>query len=604
MTDSVVPNDNRRPAGLLHDGVLRVTLTAGNARWRPDLDVDTMMTVQAFAGEDGVARIPGPLIRATSGTAVRITLRNALGDSTLIVHGLRAGSHTAADTVHVAPGATRVVEFRATRPGTYFYWGTRSGRPINKRWGRDSQLTGVIVIDPAERKPDPRERIFVLTLVDIYRDSTRPPTTEDIWEVAINGLSWPHTERLAHAVGDTVRWRWVNATERLHPIHLHGFHFRVTASGNWHVDTAYAPGAQPEMVTRTIFAGETFGAEWVPTRAGNWLVHCHMAGHMSPYPERPDSVRLHNAHDVKRHPLESMAGLVLGIEVRDSRFAFLKRGSPPAPSKRLRVVATERPTLAGKPRKRALIVPKGRDPAPDSIEAPSAPLVLTRGERTAITVVNRTSTATSIHWHGMELEHGFDGVAGWSGKGRSLAPLVAPGDSFTVAFTPPRSGTFIYHAHMEEEPQLTTGMYGAMLVLDSGEALNPDTDRTFIAGYAVIDGEPRRALNGRVDPPPMDLVAGTTYRLRLININPNEGVAYSLTSRGEPVAWRLIAKDGAMLPPALARELTRPLRSGVGETYDFTWTPTQAGEVTLQVVVAPAGLDPTYLKQALRVRAP
>ena len=587
----------------MRDGVLHVALTARAATWRPDLAVDTLVTVHAFAGEDGVARIPGPLVRTTVGREVRITLRNAFGDSTLIVHGLHAGTIAAADTIHVAPGETRVVTLRPTRAGTYFYWGTRSGRAINSRWGRDSQLVGAIIVDSAGAVRDQRERIFVVTVIDIYPDSTRPPTKEDIWEVAINGRSWPHTERLKYTVGDTVRWRWINGSDRLHPIHLHGFHFRVTAGGTWREDTTYARGAQPEMVTRTAFPGQTFAMKWVPTRAGNWLVHCHMAGHMSPFPARPDSVRAHAGH-VSRHPLESMAGLVLGIEVKDGGIPFFRRRIAATPvARRIRVVAAERASLPGRPLIRGLVVQKDSDPARDSVDVPATPLILTRGERSAITVVNRMTAPTSIHWHGMELDHGYDGVAGWSGSGRTLAPLIAPGDSFTAVFTPPRSGTFIYHAHMEEEPQLTTGMYGAMLVLDSGVTRDPVTDLIFVAGYAVLNGVPQRTLNASVAPSPVHVVAGTTYRLRLINIMPDEGVWFTLEAAEGPVPWRLVAKDAAMLPPSLARPLTTPLRTGVGETYDLEWTPATAGDVSLNVVVAPA-LTPTYIKQTLRVRAP
>ena len=50
--------------------------------------------------------------------------------------------------------------------------------------------------------------------------------------LAINGKSWPHTERIGLTVGDTARWRVVNGTVRGHPMHLHGFYFRVDATGN------------------------------------------------------------------------------------------------------------------------------------------------------------------------------------------------------------------------------------------------------------------------------------------------------------------------------------------------------------------------------------
>ena len=45
--------------------------------------------------------------------------------------------------------------------------------------------------------------------------------------MTINGLSWPHTERLAYAQGDSIHWRVINFTELDHPMHLHGFYFRA-----------------------------------------------------------------------------------------------------------------------------------------------------------------------------------------------------------------------------------------------------------------------------------------------------------------------------------------------------------------------------------------
>ena len=82
-------------------------------------------------------------------------------------------------------------------------------------------------------------------------------------------------------------------------------------------------------------------------------------------------------------------------------------------------------------------------------------LTVTRGERTAITVVNQLSEPTSVHWHGIELESYYDGIPGWSGAGTKTAPFIAPADSFTAVFTPPRAGTFMYHAHADDIHQLT-----------------------------------------------------------------------------------------------------------------------------------------------------
>ena len=292
------PNDNRAAAGSERRGVRSVHLEARLAAWRPDLDVDSALTVQAFAEAGGAPRIPGPLLRVREGDELRVTVRNSIPDSTLVVHGLRAGT-AADDTIAVAPGAVRELRVTAGAPGTYLYWGTTTGSTLGVRWDRDAQLTGAIVVDPRGAAPDTAERVFVMTTTDVYPDSSDPRrrgTTDDAWEIAINGRSWPHTERLAHAVGDTVRWRWLNGTYRSHPMHLHGFHFAVTARGNGRADTAYAAGAAQVVVTELMPVGATMAMRWTPTRAGNWLFHCHMAAHMTPWPPRPDSVR-HAGHD-------------------------------------------------------------------------------------------------------------------------------------------------------------------------------------------------------------------------------------------------------------------------------------------------------------------
>ena len=62
-------------------------------------------------------------------------------------------------------------------------------------------------------------------------------------------------------------------------------------------------------------------------------------------------------------------------------------------------------------------------------------------------MVNHLCQPTAMHWHGIELDSYYDGVPGWSGTPERRSPMIAPGDSFIARMTPPRSGTFIYHAH-------------------------------------------------------------------------------------------------------------------------------------------------------------
>lgn len=597
---TVQPNDNRHAAGTVRDSVLRVDLEARFGAWRPDAEVDSTVTVRAFAERGKALQTPGPLIRARQGSRIHVTFHNLFADSALVIHGLRAGT-VGDDTIHVAPGAVREIEFTADSAGTFLYWATTTDGPIGVRVGRSTQLNGVIVIDAAGAPVDAAERIFVLTLIDILPDSSRPAPREDVWEVAVNGRSWPGTERMTYAVGDSVHWRWVNATDRVHPMHLHGFHFRVTAKGNGSADTAYSAATQRLGVTELMLPGSTFAMAWVPTRAGNWLMHCHMIPHITPFPERPDTVRNHDSHDVLQHPLSAMAGLVLGITVTDS--AGRGAAKPVRAVRTLRLLAQEsHPADTTTRPARGYVLQNGAEPARDSVNVPGTPLILRRNETVQITVVNNLSLPTTVHWHGMELESVFDGVSGWSGWNASRAPLVAPGDSFAVVFTPPRAGTYMYHTHMDEGDQLAAGMYGPMIVLDSAETWSDDRNIIEMVG-SVVDGKSfRPGLNGTHTPPVRDLTAGVTYRFRIINMHAVLPVMVSLVTGDSAMQWTRVSKDGAALPPSLVSSVTARLRVGVGETYDFEWTP-EAGQPEAQFRVDfPVREKLPPLVQRLRLR--
>lgn len=613
-----MPNDNRSPAGNFEDGVLNLTLVAQPAAWHPDASVDTAVTVLAFAEEGRAPAIPGPLIRVPKGTEVRIRMRNAVPDSfrvglspprqaqisgvgsmagpSLVVHGLRAGT-VPDDTLHVARGNTREVRYLAEVPGTYVYWAAASDQPIETRGARDAQLTGVIVVDSATAAPHPEERIFVITHLDIFPDSTRPSPHDNIFEIAINGLSWPHTERLHYQANDTVRWRWVNGSFSEHPMHLHGFHFRTLARGDGSSETILPADRRPYGVTELMEPGSTFRVEWVPTTPGNWIFHCHLIDHFSPspFPEfQPDE-----EPELTERPMRTMAGLVVGIMVEDSS------AGPPdeEPDHRLRLLAQQRQLKDGETI-RSLILEQGAEPASDSVRVPGPPLLLTRGETTAITLVNRMDEATTIHWHGMELESLYDGVAGWSRTGGSVAPLVAPGDSFVVYMTPPREGTYIYHTHTGLTEQLRSGMYGPLLVLEPDESFDPDRDHIFIFGHAPDQKGAGfgATLNGSPTPPPVLFREGVAHRIRIINISADLTSEFSIEREGSRTQWRAVGNDGAALPPALQVERPAFVRLSAGETYDFEWVPEGVGEASMLVhVPLPTFPGDFTLRQSIRI---
>jgi FtsP/CotA-like multicopper oxidase with cupredoxin domain len=239
--------------------------------------------------------------------------------------------------------------------------------------------------------------------------------------------------------------------------------------------------------------------------------------------------------------------------------------------------------------------PGGGDAAPlyryapdDTTRGPSPPIVLTRGEPVRIRVVNRLPEPTAVHWHGIELESFFDGVAGFSGEGARLAPVVAPGDSFDARFTPPRAGTFIYHTHVNERRQMRAGLVGALIVLEPGRALDPGHDIVLVFGTRS-SGPPEAgiAVNGAERPAPIALRTGERYRLRLVNITVNRPrIRLELRGRDSTLAtWRTLAKDGADLPPEPKGASPARAPLSIGETLDVELTPDEPGELRLEVVM-------------------
>lgn len=567
-------NANLTSAGRMDGGTLVLRLDARRARWYPQAEGGPSLEVQAFGEVGGPSQIPAPLVRVTEGVEIRASVHNRLAEP-LTVYGLHTRPGLPDDTLHVEPGATREVRFRAGAPGTYFYWGSTSGHPMEERLGADSQLSGAFVVDPAGGTA--ADRVFVL---GAWLEAVAPGATPR--EVmTINGKAWPHTERLSFSRGDTVRWRWVNPTWSSHPMHLHGFYFRVDSRGAWAADTVYAPAERRAAVTELMLPGGTTALTWTPEREGNWLFHCHFPFHMSAGVALPDSGGAGTPHP-DAHGEHSMGGLVLGLHVRSPPGG--RAGAAPRRPRRLRLLAQTSPRRYGDAPVMGYVLQRGSgDPAPDSVELPGPVLVLRRGEPVAITVVNRLAEPTSVHWHGMELESFPDGVPGWSGKPGHLAPAIAPRDSFRAEFTPPRAGTFIYHPHQNELGQISSGLYGAMIVLEPGETWNPTRDHVLVIGQAGPIVDSPGLVNGSPAPPPLEMRVGETHRLRLVNITSDWRVMFSLVTDTAFAQWRPIAKDGAALPAAHATLRPAHLLTGPGETADFEITPLVPGEMRMEV---------------------
>ena len=605
--DSLVPpvpariafHDNRVASGTLRNGELTLRLEVTEGRWFPDGEHARSEVIHAFAEAGKAPSVPGPMIRVPEGTRLRITIRNPL-DSTLVLHGMHARPGSLADTVQIAPGAERELRFTAGAPGTYYYWGSTTGGAMRDLRGIDSQLSGAFIVDPPGAPSD--DRVFVIGMwFKPLADSTGPQSRQYADLMVINGRMWPHTERLHVAEGDSVRWRWINASESSHPMHLHGFYFRVDAQGDWARDTAYAPDQQRLVVTQLMLPGATMNVAWRAEREGNWVFHCHFSFHVSHWlmmgsPDSGSSL----AHD-PTHRQHRMSGLVLGLHVDPKQRGDRVRADRPA--RRLRLVLQEVPgrfdTVPGYGF--VLRDPSGRQP--DSLPGDSVPrsgplLELVRGEPVAITVVNRMRQMTGVHWHGIELESFPDGVPEWSGTASRLMPPVMPGDSFVAEFVPPRSGTFMYHAHSNEDAQISGGLYGALIVRDSGTVRDPDTDRIVLLG-ASGPFPNHGTVNGERESAPIEMKAGRTYRLRIIHIQPDWRAHFTLLDHRGILEWRPVAKDGADLPESQRKLVPARLLAGPGETADFEFTPDAPGDVRLEITTHGTGW---HLLQEIRVR--
>jgi FtsP/CotA-like multicopper oxidase with cupredoxin domain len=556
-TPAAICNDNRTPAGTLANGVLNIHLEARQAVWYPNENDKAHLVVSAFAEEGHGPQIPGPLLRVPAGIEVSATIRNSL-DHTIYVHGLSSRSDAstlpppptdptttadAAATLEVPAGAVRQASFKSSAAGSYYYWASSDRQSLLMRTGPDSMLSGAFVVDPPGAPND--DRVFVVnTWVPVGGNAFNTLPT-------INGKSWPDTERLTLKVGEPIHWRWINTSDSDHAMHLHGFYFQVNGVGDQDHFQQFSPQEQLTVVTQEMLPGGTFNMSWIPERPGHWLMHCHMTFHMM-QPENLPGYSI-GAHYTPENA--GMGGLVLGLDVQPSNNSASTPNKATAAATsvhRFRLLVRERPGSSRYfPGFSYDLSSSAGETAPTALPPVGSPLVLTRGELAEIEVVNQLKEPTTVHWHGIELESPYDGVSDWSGTGKQTTPPIAPGHSFVARMTPPRAGTFIYHSHWHEQKQLGEGLTGPLIVLEPGAKFDPATDKVFLFSRDGVEGNEPLLLNGSPQPPPIALIAGTTYRMRFINITAvDSDLTYSIVdATGAPVSWRAIAKDGQDLPP-------------------------------------------------------
>ena len=219
---------------------------------------------------------------------------------------------------------------------------------------------------------------------------------------------------------------------------------------------------------------------------------------------------------------------------------------------------------------------------------PGPTIMLERGKPVSITVVNHLREPTAVHWHGMELESYYDGVADFSGRGTHVAKAIAPGDSFVARFTPPRSGTFMYHPHADETRQQQAGLTGALLVVDTLAKFDSVHDKVILLTVPRADANSGKVLiNGSLAPSALQLRVGERYRFRIVDVHTfRPSMIVRVLRDSTPLSWRAVAKDGMDLPADRATMRRAVQQMGNGETYDFELTPMEPAELRLTVSAA------------------
>lgn len=600
---AIAANENRVAAGTLSGTTLALDLDATAGRWYPDGPNKTGIPMQAFAERGHAPQAPGPLVRVRVGTDIRIRLRNAIAGTTLVVHNLVDLPSRHDRSLAVSSGAERIVRIHAYAPGTYYYWATTTGSTLENRFGPDSQLAGAIVVDPPDATRD--DRIFVIT----NWDNVRTPNGGIALPyelLTINGRAWPATERLSYEQGANVRWRLINVSNGMHPMHLHGFPFAVSERGDG--TNVRRIGGERE-VTELVKRGETAAFAWTAARPGTWMFHCHVAYHILAHV--PISMMLAGTStlgfvETQTHMLtaptnmeDAMGGLVLSVEIKRDSHVALAREIVPVRHLRLDVASQPGPTLAPDasivPALRYTVSENGHELPANGEGAPA--IVLARGIPVGIDVFNHLDEATTVHWHGIELQDPYyDGPVGFRNARNRSTPMIMPGATFQARFVPPRAGTFIYHAHMNDAWQVAGGLAGPLIVLEPGTAFDAASDHVVMLttpndsrywGNAVN-------VNGSLVPQPIEIVPGTRQRLRLINLTTFDAdVVVRLTSTdAPPMIWRLRARDGIDLAPSIVA--TGDVLVTIGSTRDLEFIAPARGHYALEI--APDRKSPAYVR--------
>ncbi len=241
------------------------------------------------------------------------------------------------------------------------------------------------------------------------------------------------------------------------------------------------------------------------------------------------------------------------------------------------------------------------------------------GDRVRILVTNKLKEHTTVHWHGIFLPNGMDGVGGLT------QPQIQPGETYVYEFTLRQHGTFMYHPHADEMVQMAVGMMGMFIV--HPRKAHSAIDRDFaimLHEWAIHPGTYRPdpavmldfnifTMNGKVFPAvtPMVVKTGERVRFRLGNLSMDQ---HPMHLHG--FAFKVTATDGGPIPEAGQwPQTTVPVP--VGSTRDIEFIADEPGDWVFHChkshhtmnamghdIPNPLGVDQSQLSQRIQSLLP
>jgi FtsP/CotA-like multicopper oxidase with cupredoxin domain len=286
----------------------------------------------------------------------------------------------------------------------------------------------------------------------------------------------------------------------------------------------------------------------------------------------------------RRQFLKTALGAGMALQVPGVLFHAFSAGAATANVREFRFTASKAKVNLGRGPDFVAWTYNGQVPGPE--------IRVKEGETIRVYLKNFLPEETTIHWHGLPIINGMDGVPGVTQAG------VQSGESFIYEFEAGSAGSFLYHSHVGY--QLDQGLYGPLIIEPAHDPGNYDREYTLLLedwvmkdgggvaptrrrspmGMGMMGGMMRGrrfrnnggpllepvydgyAVNGRVSPAiePLTVTKGERVKLRLIN--PSSSTIYTLRLAGHSLT--ITHTDANPVEPFK----TDVLRIGMGERYD------------------------------------